>query len=199
MNMINTERTLVLFKPDVLQRQIVGELISRFEKRGFKIAAMKVVWPSEELVGKHYTDDPEYSKQVGEKAIEGALKSGEKLEETDPVKVGLKIRQWNIDYLSCGPVVAIVFEAPHVVEAVRKIIGSANPLNADIGTVRGDYSPDSFFLSNLQGRTTRNIIHASDSVENAQREIGLWFTKDEIYDYETAMEKVLFDKGWTQH
>lgn len=195
--MITQEKTLVIFKPDVIQRHIIGELITKFEKKGFKIAAIKMKLASEELLGKHYTDDPKYLKEVGEKAIKSARERGEKVEETDPLKVGGQIRQWNIDYLSSGPVVAIVLSGPHIIEAVRKITGSTNPQNADVGTIRGDYSPDSFFLSSLQGRTTRNVLHASDSLENAQREIKLWFNDDEICEYETAIEKVLFDSGWT--
>lgn len=191
------ERTLVIFKPDVIQRQIVGELISKFERKGFKIAGMKLVWPSEELVGNHYVEDEAYLKEVGEKALSNALTRGEVLKETDPVKIGAKIRMWNIDYLSCGPVLAIVLQGPTIVEAVRKIVGSSNPQNADMGTIRADYTPDSFLLADEQGRTTRTLIHASDSVENAKREIGLWFKDSELYNYETAIEKVLFDAGWS--
>ncbi len=197
MQEILQERTLVIFKPDVLQRQIIGELITRFERKGFKIVGMKLIHPSKELVGKHYTDDPAYLKEVGEKGIASALARGEEVKETDPMKIGNQVRDWNIQYLACGPVLAMVLQAPNIVEAVRKMLGSSNPANADIGTIRADYSPDSFFLANMQGRTTRTLIHASDSVENAKREISLWFNNNEIYEYETAMEKVLFDAGWS--
>ncbi len=197
MTKIIHERTLVIFKPDVVQRQIVGEFISRFEKKGFKIVGMKLVWAKEELVAKHYVDDESYLKEVGDKAVSNSLARGEKITETDPIKIGQRVRQWNIDYLICGPVLAIVLQGPTIVEAVRKIVGSSNPQNADVGTIRADYSPDSFLLANEQGRTTRTLIHASDSVENANREIKLWFSDSELCDYETAMEKVLFDAGWT--
>lgn len=191
------ERTLVIFKPDVIQRQIMGEIIERFERKGFKIVGMKMIWPTAELIGKHYEDNQEYFKEVGDKTIKSARERGEKLFSNDPIEIGRRIRQWNMLYMSCGPVFAIVLEGPHIIEAVRKMLGSTNPLNADIGTIRSDYSPDSYFLANLQGRTTRTMVHASDSIESANREIPLWFKKSELYDYETAIEKVLFDVGWS--
>lgn len=197
--MITQEKTLVIFKPDVIQRQIVGELISKFERKGFKLVGMKLVWPTKKLAGQHYTDDVGYLTTVGKNTIKYAQERGEEVIEDDPFKMGSLVRDWNIEYLSCGPVIAIVFEGPHIIESVRKIIGSSNPVMADVGTIRADYSPDSFFLANSQGRTSRNIIHASDTKENAEREISLWFSKDEIHQYETAIEKVLFDTGWTQN
>lgn len=191
------EKTLVIFKPDVIQRQIVGELLTRFEKKGFKLVAMKMVHPSCELVGKHYADDTEYMREVGEKAIDSAKERGEEVKSEDPVEIGRQIRQWNIDYLSCGPVLAIVLEGASVIEGVRKTIGKTNPLLADVGTIRADYTPDSYLLADMQGRTTRTLVHASDSPESAEREIKLWFKKTEIYEYETAIEKILYDVAWS--
>lgn len=192
------ERTLVIFKPDVIQRQLMGEFLLRFERKGFKIVGTKMTVPSEDLMKKHYTDDKDYLEEVGNKSLESAKKRGEKLDLDDPYEIGLRIRNWNVKYLTCGPVLAIVIEGPHIVEAVRKVIGTTNPLMADIGTIRSDYSPDSYLLADHQGRTTRTMIHASDSPENANYEIGLWFTEDELFDYETAIEKVLFDTDWSE-
>lgn len=191
------QQTLIIFKPDVIQRQITGELITRFERKGFKIVAMKMTWPTCELVGKHYTDDPAYIREVGEKAIVSAKERGEKIKSSDPMEIGNQVRQWNIDYLACGPVLCIVLEGANVVEGIRKIVGKSNPVLSDVGTIRADYTPDSFLLANLQGRTTRTMIHASDSPENANREISLWFKKGEIYEYETAVEKILYDSNWS--
>jgi len=192
------ERTLVIFKPDVIQRQIVGEILTRFERKGFKIIGMKMTWASEELMKEHYIDDDEYHKSVGVKAIAGAESRGEDVSKMDPVEIGRRIRQYNVSYLSCGPVVAIVFEGNYVIEGVRKILGKTNPRIADIGTIRADYSPDSYFLADMQGRATRTIVHASDSIESAEREIPLWFKEDELYDYKTAVEHILYDAGWTK-
>lgn len=194
--MVN-ERTLVIFKPDVIQRQIIGEILSRFERKGFKIVGMKMIWPSEELVGEHYSADEAYLTEVGTKTIAFAKERGEKLSGETPLEIGQRVRRWNIEYLSCGPVLAVVLGGPNIVEAVRKMIGKSNPILADVGTIRSDYSPDSYFLADIQGRTTRTMLHASDSVENAKREIPLWFNDEELYSYETAMERVLYDAGWS--
>lgn len=195
--MVEMERTLVVFKPDVVQRQIVGEIIQRFERKGFKIIGMKMAHPSKDFISKHYIDDDEYNRGVGEKAIKAAKERGEKVDES-PIEIGRRIRNWNMNYLSCGPVIAVVFEGSHVIEGVRKMLGSTNPRTADVGTIRSDYTPDSYILADMQGRTTRTMVHASDCEESAKREILLWFDKDELFDYETAIEKILYDAGWSK-
>ena len=192
------ERTLLIFKPDVIQRQIVGEVMTRFERKGFKIVGMKMVEIEKDLVSKHYTDDERYNEGVGEKAKIGAEKRGEDTSNWNSLEVGMKIRQTNIDYLSCGPVIAMVLEGNCVIEGVRKLLGTSNPRTSDVGTIRADYSPDSFFLADMGARATRTIIHASDSIECAKREIPLWFKENELYEYKTAMEHILYDAGWSK-
>jgi len=192
--MIN-ERTLVIFKPDVLQRQISGEILTRFERKGFKIVAMKMTVPSKDLVGKHYEGEKEYLTEVGEKSIKSAKDRGEDTSKMNAFKIGSQIRKWNISYLTCGPVLAIVFQGPMIIQSVRKMAGTTNPLMADIGTIRADYSPDSYLFADTQGRT---ILHASDSIKSAEREIPLWFKDNEIFNYEVGIEKILYDKGWTE-
>jgi nucleoside-diphosphate kinase len=191
------EKSLLIFKPDVLQRQIVGELISRFEKKGYKIVAMKMLTPSRELVGKHYEEDEKYLKETGDKAKKGAIARGEDVSKWDSLKRGQWIRESNINYLTCGPVLAIVLQGFGVISGVRRILGSTSPADGDVGTIRADYSLDCFALADEQARVTRSMVHASDSVENAEREIGLWFNPTEISEYETAAEKIFYDKGWT--
>ena len=192
------ERTLLIFKPDVIQRQMVGEILSRFERKGFKIVGMRMVWPSEELMAEHYIDDDEYNKGVGESAKKGALSRGEDVAGWDSLEIGKRIRLRNVEYLSCGPVIAMVLEGNCVIEGVRRLLGKSNPRTSDVGTIRADYSPDSYFLADLDGRATRTIIHASDCIESAEREIPLWFKEDEMYDYKTAIEHVLYDAGWSK-
>lgn len=194
---LNKEKTLVIFKPDVIQRQIVGELISRFERKGFKIVAMKMLIPSKEQVGKHYEDKPKYLIEVGDKAKKGAEARGEDTKNWNSLERGKWIRESNINYLTCGPVVAVVFQGFGVVNGVRKMLGSTSPADGDVGTIRADFSLDSFALADEQGRVTRTMLHASDSVENANREIGLWFNATEISEYETAAEKIFYDVGWS--
>lgn len=193
---MHKQKTLVLFKPDVIQRQIMGELLTRFERKGFKIVGLKMVLPTRKLAGEHYAATKEQLEGMGNKTITVAKERGETLTENDPMKIGMKIRERNMDYLVAGPVLAIVLQGPHIIEFVRKMVGVTSPLMADIGTIRADYSPDSIPLANWQERTTRNMIHASDSPESANREIDLWFKKGELFEYETAIEKVLFDNTW---
>ncbi|KKR06265.1 MAG: Nucleoside diphosphate kinase [candidate division WS6 bacterium GW2011_GWF2_39_15] len=191
------QKTLVLFKPDVVQRQIVGEILTRFERKGFKIVGMKMVLPTESLAKEHYETTDEQIIGMGNKTIVLAQEHGEDTSKMDAREIGLKVWQRNVDYLSCGPILAIVMQGPHIIESVRKMIGVTNPFMADVGTIRADYSPDSITLSSSSDRTTRTMLHASDSEKSAQREIALWFKKGEIFEYETAIEKVLFDVSWS--
>ncbi len=193
----NKEKTLLVFKPDVVQRQIVGELISRFERKGFKIVGMKMLIPSRELVGKHYEDDEKYLIETGNKAKKGAEARGEDTSNWNALERGRWIRESNINYLTCGPVIALVLQGSGVILGVRKMLGSTSPADGDVGTIRADFSLDSFALADEQGRVARTMVHASDSEENAQREIGLWFNATEISEYETAAEKIFYDVGWS--
>ncbi len=189
------ERTLVIIKPDGVQRGLMGEILGRFEKSGLKVVAMKMTWPTKELVGKHYTDDEGYLKSVGEKAIEGAKARGVEMKET-ALEIGQRVRQTNMNYLSTGPVLAFVLEGNTAVKTVRNVVGGTDPLRADIGTIRGDLTIDDFTQADSEGRSVRNLMHASGDVEEAKREIGLWFTKEELYKYQTVMDKVLHDPEW---
>ncbi len=189
------EQTLVIIKPDGVQRGLVGEIINRFEKAGLKITGMKMAWPSKKLVGEHYTDDEAYNRGVGEKALKNAQDHEKKL-DGDPLEIGLRIRETNIRYLSTGPLLAFVLEGNTAIQTVRNIIGGTNPLTADIGTIRGDLTIDDFAQADIESRAVRNLMHASSEPAEAQREIKLWFTAKELYDYQTVMDKVLHDPSW---
>lgn len=194
---IAKERSLLLIKPDVLQRQIVGEILTRFERKGFKIIAMKMLNATKEQVGEHYFDDEEYLIETGEKAKKGAEARGEDISDWNSLERGKIIRQRNIEYLTCGPIVAMVLEGFGVISGVRKLLGSTSPAAGDVGTIRDDYSLDTYQLADYVSRSTRTMIHASDSVENANREIAIWFDESELCDdYETAVEKIFYDEGW---
>jgi len=194
---IAKERSLLLIKPDVLQRQIVGEILTRFERKGFKIVAMKMLNATKEQVAEHYEDKEDYLIKVGDNAKKGAEARGEDISDWDALKRGKFIRQRNISYLTCGPIVAMVLEGFGVISGVRKLLGNANPASGDVGTIRDDFSLDTFQLADYISRSTRTMIHASDTVENAQREISIWFKENELCDnYETAAEKIFYDEGW---
>jgi nucleoside-diphosphate kinase len=181
------EQTVVLVKPDGVKRGLVGEIISRFEKVGLKIMAAKLIWVDKTHVGKHYKDDDEYHKTVGIKTLENYQKYGfdpkEDLGTTNPVKIGRLVRKRNMEFLSSGPVFAMLLEGPEVIGIVRKIVGSTFPSEALPGTIRGDYSYDSAITCSLEKRAAENLIHASGNKEEAAFEKKLWFKKGEIYFY----------------
>jgi nucleoside-diphosphate kinase len=173
----------------------MGEILKRFEQIGLKVVGMKMVWPDEELVAQHYADDEQYLIGVGEKALENARSKGEEMKET-ALEIGQRVRKFNMKYLSTGPVLVMVLEGNTAVQTVRNLVGGTNPLSADIGTIRGDLSIDDFAQSDLEGRSTRNLMHASGDVEEAEREIKLWFDVKELFDYQNVMDKVLHDPNW---
>lgn len=189
------EQTLVIIKPDGVQRGLVGDILHRFERTGLKIVAMKMVWADKKHVGEHYGADEEYLKSVGQKALDAAVARGKTMKES-ALEIGQRVRQSNMRYLSVGPVVAFVLEGNTAVQTVRNIIGGTNPLTADIGTIRGDLTIDDFTQADTEGRSVRNLMHASGTVEEAKREIPLWFSKKELFAYQTVMDKVLHDPKW---
>lgn len=189
------ERTLAVIKPDGVQRGLVGDIIKRFERTGLKIVAMKMAWVDEELVGKHYTSDENYLQSVGEKALASARERGAAMKET-ALQIGQRVREFNMRYMSTGPVVAMVLEGNTAVQSVRNIIGGTNPLSADIGTIRGDLTIDDFSQADKESRSVRNLMHASGDTSEAAREIPLWFTDEELHTYQTVMDKVLHDPNW---
>jgi nucleoside-diphosphate kinase len=178
------ERTLVLIKPEGVERKLIGEIISRIERVGLNIIGLGILKPSKKLVDKHYPKDKNWIKNIGEKNLatykEYNLDIKKYLGTDDPYKIGKMVREWLVDYISSGPVVKILVEGPHAIDVVRKIVGNTRPYIAEPGTIRGDFSYDSPILANLEKRPIKNLIHASDSPESAEREIKIWFKKDEI-------------------
>jgi nucleoside-diphosphate kinase len=181
------EYSVVLIKPDGVRRKIVGDITFRFERIGFRLAAAKLIWVDSTLIGKHYRDDRDYHRSMGERTLENykkyGLDPGEKLGTSDPVKIGKLIRKWNMEFLSSGPVFAMLWEGPDVVSIIRKVVGSTFPSESLPGTIRGDYSYESPILANSQLRSIENLVHASGSKKEAEFERKLWFKEDEIYDY----------------
>jgi len=190
------ERTLVVIKPDAVKRGLIGEIISRFEKAGLKIVALKLVQPTKEHYNLHYPDSKEWLRKVGEKTLatykEYGIDPKKELGTTDKVKIGKMVKKWTVEFMSSGPVVAMIVEGPHAVENVRMIVGPTLPYKAPPGTIRGDFSGDSPALANAAKRAVKNLIHASGDKEEAQREIQLWFAPEEIHDYKRAEEEVMF-------
>ncbi len=153
------EQTLVLVKPDGVKRGLIGEIISRFEKRGLKIVGLKMVQVDPDFSKKHY------AAHVGKDFYEGLEK-----------------------FITSGPVVAMVIEGVHAVEVVRKIVGSTEPKSAPVGTIRGDFAHTSLDYADSQGKSAENLIHASGNLEEANQEVALWFSVDELHSYRLAHE-----------
>lgn len=190
-----SEKSLVLIKPDGVQRGLVGEIISRFEKKGLKLVAMKMVWPTTEMATKHY-DQPEHAAiALGEKTIAAYKEKGIEINKK-PLDIAHDIQKKLVRYLTGGPVVAMVIEGAHAIAHVRKIRGGTNPLSADVGSITADYTVDSYFIADEDERAVRNLVHASGSVDEANVEIKIWFTKEEIHNYNLAVEEILYSREW---
>lgn len=188
------EQTLIILKPDAVQRGIIGDVIARFERVGLKMVGAKMVHPTEEMANKHYpTDRREFIEGMGQKTLDNYKELGKdaraEFGHEDPHKIGLMLQKWLVEFLTSDPVLAFVLEGPHAVELARKIAGATLPSKAQPGTIRGDYSFDSSALANESKRPIRNLIHASGNVEEVRYEIGLWFGKDELFDYHAIHQK----------
>lgn len=191
-----TERTLVLVKPDGVQRGLVGEILGRLERAGLKIVGLKMLTAPQDLLERHYPEDEEFLRTIGSKTKEAfdtyGLDVRERMGTDDPREVGARVREWLVAFMSSAPIIAAVVEGVHAVSVVRKIVGKTLPVFAEPGTVRGDLASDSPTLANLESRPVRNLVHASGTLEEARFEIELWFRQDEIWPYRRADEGAMF-------
>lgn len=188
-----TERTLVIVKPDGIQRSLIGEIIGRYERLGLKLSALKMLVPTESMIEGHYLLDPNWKKNVGEKAIASYVKKGETPPSGDPIEVANLVVERLKGYMTSGPVIAMVWEGAHAVELVRKVTGGTEPRSAGVGTIRGDFVVDSYQMADSDNRAIRNLIHASGSVPEAEMEIPHWFASKEIVSYRVPHEATLYD------
>ncbi|MBS3170698.1 nucleoside-diphosphate kinase [Candidatus Woesearchaeota archaeon] len=157
------EKTLVVLKPDCVQRGFSGEIITRFERVGYKIVGMKMIWPEGDFFKKHYYDVEE--------------------------RHGTEILMGNVKAMTSGPVIAFVLEGVNVIENIRKMVGPTEPKQAQPGTIRGDYAHYTYALADKNKIAVRNIIHASANTKDAEYEISLWFSQQELFNYQTVHEK----------
>ncbi len=186
------ERSFVILKPDAIQRSLMGELIGRLERTGLKMVAMKMMMATEDQCWKHYNKDDEWFLSKGQKVVENREKAGLPTEK-EAIEYGRDIIDALVKFMTCGPVIAMIFEGNQAVGIVKKIVGGTEPLTSDVGTIRGDFTVDSYELSNLDSRAVRNLIHCSDQPEEAEREIALWFKPEEIIKYRLISEQILYD------
>src|SRR3990167_7446577 len=189
------EKTLVIIKPDGVQRTLIGEIIRRYERTGLKLAGLKMTMATEKMAVDHYygVGGDGWLEEVGRKARAAYEKKG----LTSPYKTNLDngraVMMANAKYLSSGPVIAMVWQGNCAVALVRKITGSTEPLTSDVGTIRGDLTLDSYAMADIDQRSVRNLIHASGTVEEAEKEIKFWFKKDELHNYRLVQEQILYD------
>ncbi len=187
------EKTLVLIKPDGVQRGLIGESIRRYEQCGLKLVAIKMTIPSKEMALSHYSVDPEWTFKTGTKAIESWKAKGLTPPTEDPIELAEGVRKQLITFLNSGPVVAMVWQGMNAIGVVRKITGGTEPLTSVPGTIRGDYTIDSYRAADIDKRAVRNIIHASSSVEESEKEMAIWFKPEEIISYRLVNECIIYD------
>lgn len=190
------QKALLIIKPDGVQRGLCGTVLKRFEKVGLTITGLKFQWADPATVKAHYPESDAWFAKVGQRTLSNYAKKGldaKAVFNTDnDVAIGKTVKQWLIDYFQESPVLIVAVEGYDVIEIVRKLSGNTIPLLAAPGTVRGDFSHDTIDLANEQARPLRNIIHASDTVEDGEKEVGLWFKPGELFDYERADEAIMF-------
>ncbi|MBU3918598.1 nucleoside-diphosphate kinase [Patescibacteria group bacterium] len=189
------ERTLLILKPDAVKRGLAGEIVSRIESRGLKIIALRMFWANKDQIDRHYPQDEKWIKRLGEKTLKNYAEynfdAKKELGSDDSLVVGGMVRSWLIDYLTSGPMVKMVIEGIHAINMVRKIAGPTMPAEADMGTIRGDFSVDDATAANRDKRSIRNLVHASETHEEAEHEISFWFAPEEIFEYKRAEDDVM--------
>ncbi|MDO9027321.1 MAG: nucleoside-diphosphate kinase [Candidatus Roizmanbacteria bacterium] len=197
---MNKQRALIIIKPDGVQRGLLGKIVIRFEQVGLKIIGLKFIWATEKQIVVQYPETDAWFKKVGERTLtnyaknlpagrQGAL---DVFGTDDAIQIGRTVKKWLIKYFQESPVLIMVLESYDCIEVCRKLSGNTIPVLANSGTIRGDFSHDTIDLANEQNRPLRNIIHASDTVEDGEKEVNLWFTKEELFSYESAGEKLMY-------
>ncbi|OGD57167.1 hypothetical protein A2V71_01950 [Candidatus Berkelbacteria bacterium RBG_13_40_8] len=189
------ERTLIAVKPESIQRHLIGEFVSKFERRGLKLVAAKLITPTKEQVEKHYPDDEAWYVSSGTKTYENYKEKGVD-PGMGPVELAKRTRRRLIEHLTDRPLLLMIWEGPHAVALGRKTAGATNPLIADIGSIRGDYSTESYEMADDIERAIHTLVHASGSQKEAEEEIRIWFSPSEILNYDLVTEKVFYEKEW---
>ncbi|MDD5527370.1 MAG: nucleoside-diphosphate kinase [Patescibacteria group bacterium] len=195
MPIVKRERTLVIIKPDGIQRSLVGEIVGRYERVGLKLVALKMVIPSEDHAIKHYHEvgGDEWLEAVGAKARVAYEKKGMKSPYATNKDNGWAVLKANAKYLSAGPVICMVWEGNQACAVVRKLTGATEPLSSDVGTIRGDFTIDSYQAADTDARSVRNLIHASGNPAEAAKEIKIWFRDEELLEYNHIQERMIYD------
>ncbi len=186
------ERTLVIIKPDGVQRSLMGEILKRFERTGLKTIGMKFGMLDEKKLWDHYNKDEAWFVKKGSKIVEDRRAAGLKADK-EPIEYGKDIISALVKFMTCGPVAVMAFQGNQAVAVVKKLVGETEPATSDVGTIRGDLTIDSYAIAAVDDRAVRNLIHCSDNVRDAEREIVLWFKDSELMNYRLIPEAILYD------
>jgi nucleoside-diphosphate kinase len=182
------EQTFVMIKPDGVRKGLTGEIIRRLEQRDLKIVALQMFEPTRQQIDDHYPKDEVWIARLGQKTLKTYEKYGfdpkVELGMDNDLEIGKEVRKWLVDYMLSAPLVRMVVQGIHAVDVVRKIAGPTLPYMAEVGTIRGDFSIDSPLLANKEKRAVMNLVHASETPEEAEHEIEHWFGKEaKTYTY----------------
>jgi nucleoside-diphosphate kinase len=195
---VRHERTLILIKPDGVQRALTGEILARLERAGLKIVALRMLRAERATLERHYPSGEEWVRTIGGKTKEAFETYGwdvrARMGTDDAVEIGRRVRGWLIDFMLTTPIVAAVLDGVHAVSVTRKLVGATLPVFAAPGTIRGDFAIDAPTVANEDQRPVRNLIHASGTVEEAAHEVGLWFGPAEVHTYSRADESAMFGR-----
>lgn len=190
------ERTVLIIKPDGVKRGLIGEIISRIERRGLKIISLEMIHATRDQIDSHYPKSEEWINRLGEKSLKSYEAAGldikTEMGTENAMEVGKEVRGWLLDYLTSGPMVKMVIKGIHAIDMVRKLAGKTLPANSEMGTIRGDFSVDDSTAANKDKRAIHNLVHASESKGEVENELGLWFALEDIYDYKRAEEDIMF-------
>ncbi|MCB9809078.1 nucleoside-diphosphate kinase [Candidatus Nomurabacteria bacterium] len=186
------QRSYVMIKTDGVQRSLVGEIIKRFEQSSLKLVGIKMFVPDRKRATEHYGKDDQWCEKKGANTIKNLEAAGLPIEKS-ALEYGREIVDQLLNYITAGPVVAMVWEGHEAVNVVKKLVGETQPTTSDVGTIRGDYTVDSYELANLQQRAVRNLIHCTGEPEESDFEVNLWFTPEELIEYAHISEIMLYD------
>lgn len=183
-----------MIKPDGVRRGLTGEIIRRIEQVGLKVVALEMQRPSHKQVDDHYPKSKTWIHRLGEKTLATYEKYGfdaqKELGTSDAGKIGPMVRKWLIEFMTSAPVAVLAIKGVHAVAMVRKLAGNTMPSDAPLGTIRGDFSVDSAAVANREKRSVYNLVHASETEEEAKHEIKHWFGKSVIHDYTRTDDEV---------
>lgn len=190
-NLPQKERTFVIIKPDGVQRGLIGDIIKRLEYSGLKLIGLKMIVCNEEKLFTHYNKDDAWYTSKGQKVVDNMTAKGLTPDKA-AIEYGKDIVRALVGYMQSSPVIAMVWEGNEACAVVRKIVGGTEPTTSDVGTIRGDYTLDSYAMANLENRAVRNLIHSSEEPAESTREIAIWFKEDEMINYTHVNEMILY-------